>query len=76
MGQISTKKELIDSSLGKLFGEDKGDYPCHYVMMDRILHISDKGGKYGKGEIKAELDVKNLYGLIVISKEIPLCQDV
>ena len=27
------------------------------LMMDRILHISDTGGKYGKGEIKAELDV-------------------
>ena len=54
-----TKKELIDSSLGKLFGEDKGRLPMPpMLMMDRILHISDKGGKYGKGEIKAELDIK------------------
>jgi len=28
------------------------------LMMDRIIHISDEGGKYGKGEIKAELDIK------------------
>ncbi len=54
-----TKKELIDSGLGKLFGEYKGRLPMPpMLMMDRILHISDKGGKYGKGEIKAELDIK------------------
>ena len=54
-----TKKVLIDSSLGKLFGEDKARLPMPpMLMMDRILHISDKGGKYGKGEIKAELDIK------------------
>jgi 3-hydroxyacyl-[acyl-carrier protein] dehydratase/trans-2-decenoyl-[acyl-carrier protein] isomerase len=27
------------------------------LMMDRITHISDQGGKYGKGEIIAELDI-------------------
>jgi len=27
-------------------------------MLDRILKISDKGGKYGKGFILAEMDVK------------------
>jgi 3-hydroxyacyl-[acyl-carrier protein] dehydratase/trans-2-decenoyl-[acyl-carrier protein] isomerase len=26
-------------------------------MFDRITHISDEGGEYGKGEIVAELDV-------------------
>jgi len=26
-------------------------------MMDRILHIADTGGKYGKGIIEAELDI-------------------
>ena len=26
-------------------------------MVDRITHISDVGGKYGKGEIVAELDI-------------------
>ena len=54
-----TKEELIDSGLGKLFGEDKGRLPMPpMLMMDRIIHISDEGGKYGKGEIKAELDIK------------------
>jgi 3-hydroxyacyl-[acyl-carrier protein] dehydratase/trans-2-decenoyl-[acyl-carrier protein] isomerase len=28
------------------------------LMMDRITHISDQGGKYGKGEIVAELDIR------------------
>jgi 3-hydroxyacyl-[acyl-carrier protein] dehydratase/trans-2-decenoyl-[acyl-carrier protein] isomerase len=28
------------------------------LMMDRITHISDQGGKYGKGEIIAELDIR------------------
>jgi 3-hydroxyacyl-[acyl-carrier protein] dehydratase/trans-2-decenoyl-[acyl-carrier protein] isomerase len=27
------------------------------LMMDRIVHMSDEGGKYGKGEIIAELDI-------------------
>ena len=54
-----TEEELIDSGLGKLFGEDKGRLPMPpMLMLDRIIHISDEGGKYGKGEIKAELDIK------------------
>ena len=53
-----TKEDLINSSLGKLFGMDKGKLPAPpMLMMDRITHISDKGGKYGNGEIIAELDV-------------------
>jgi 3-hydroxyacyl-[acyl-carrier protein] dehydratase/trans-2-decenoyl-[acyl-carrier protein] isomerase len=53
-----TKEDLINSGLGKLFGVDKGKLPAPpMLMMDRILHISDEGGKYGKGEIKAELDI-------------------
>ena len=28
------------------------------LMIDRIALISDDGGKYGKGEIRAELDIK------------------
>eukprot|EP00581_Thalassiosira_minuscula_P024216 CAMPEP_0184422000 /NCGR_PEP_ID=MMETSP0738-20130409/70985_1 /TAXON_ID=385413 /ORGANISM="Thalassiosira miniscula, Strain CCMP1093" /LENGTH=46 /DNA_ID= /DNA_START= /DNA_END= /DNA_ORIENTATION= len=27
------------------------------LMMDRIAHISNTGGAYGKGEIIAELDI-------------------
>jgi 3-hydroxyacyl-[acyl-carrier protein] dehydratase/trans-2-decenoyl-[acyl-carrier protein] isomerase len=28
------------------------------LMMDRITHISDEGGAFGKGEIRAELDIR------------------
>jgi|TARA_Y100000780_G_C13510757_1_gene349836 3-hydroxyacyl-[acyl-carrier protein] dehydratase/trans-2-decenoyl-[acyl-carrier protein] isomerase len=53
-----TKEDLINSGLGKLFLGVKGKLPRPpMLMMDRILHISDEGGKYGKGEIKAELDI-------------------
>ena len=53
-----TKEDLINSGLGKLFLGKKGKLPRPpMLMMDRILHISDEGGKYGKGEIKAELDI-------------------
>ena len=54
-----TRKDLINSGIGKLFGKDMGKLPTPpMLMMDRILHISNTGGKYGKGEIKAELDIK------------------
>ena len=53
-----SKKELIEVGLGKLFGMDRGKLPMPpMLMVDRILHISDKGGKYEKGEIRAELDI-------------------
>ena len=53
-----TKKELIDVGLGKLFGMQRGKLPTPpMLMMDRITHISDIGGKYEKGEIIAELDI-------------------
>ena len=48
----------MNSGLGKLCGADRGKLPAPpMLMLDRILHISDEGGKYGKGEIKAELDI-------------------
>ena len=54
-----SKTDLINSGIGKLFGKDKGKLPMSpMLMMDRIIHISDTGGKYGKGQIKAELDIK------------------
>lgn len=53
-----SKKELIEVGLGKFFGMDRGKLPMPpMLMVDRILHISDKGGKYDKGEIRAELDI-------------------
>ncbi len=54
-----TYEELLMSGHGELFGPTNGRLPLpNMLMMDRITWISDEGGKYGKGEVKAELDIK------------------
>ena len=53
-----TKQELLDIGAGKIFGKNNGKLPLPpMLMIDRILQISKKGGKYGNGYIKAELDI-------------------
>jgi 3-hydroxyacyl-[acyl-carrier protein] dehydratase/trans-2-decenoyl-[acyl-carrier protein] isomerase len=50
--------DLIASGHGKLFGPTNGRLPKpNMLMLDRITLISDEGGEYGKGEIRAELDI-------------------
>ena len=52
-------EELLDCAHGKLFGPTNGRLPLpNMLMTDRISLITDEGGKYGKGEIKAELDIR------------------
>jgi 3-hydroxyacyl-[acyl-carrier protein] dehydratase/trans-2-decenoyl-[acyl-carrier protein] isomerase len=42
-----------------MFGPENGKLPKPPMLMtDRITLITADGGKYGKGEIKAELDIK------------------
>lgn len=54
-----THDELLKSGRGELYGPQNAQLPLpNMLMMDRIVHISDEGGKYGKGEIIAELDIK------------------
>lgn len=44
--------------MGEMFGPGNAQLPLpNMLMMDRITLISDTGGKYGKGEITAELDI-------------------
>ena len=51
--------ELIQCARGELFGMENGKLPLPQMLMtDRITLINDDGGKYGRGEIKAELDIK------------------
>lgn len=51
-------EELIQCAHGEIFGPTNGRLPLpNMLMTDRITHISESGGKYGKGEIKAELDI-------------------
>ena len=54
-----TREELLMSGRGELYGPANAQLPLpNMLMMDRIVHISDQGGKYGKGEIIAELDIR------------------
>lgn len=52
-------EDLIECAHGRMFGPTNGRLPLpNMLMMDRITLISSEGGKFGKGEIKAELDIR------------------
>jgi len=54
-----TYAELLDCGHAKMFGPGNAQLPLPPMLMfDRITRISDRNGKYGKGEIIAELDVR------------------
>jgi len=56
--QSFTREELLKSGRGELYGPDNAQLPLPpMLMMDRVIKITDEGGKYGKGEIIAELDI-------------------
>ena len=51
-------EDLLACGRGEMFGPDNGRLPLpDMLMMDRITHISDEGGAFGKGHIEAELDI-------------------
>jgi len=51
--------ELIDCAEGKLFGPGNAKLPSPPMLMfDRIINIQSKSGKFNKGLIEAELDIK------------------
>ena len=51
--------ELIDCAKGHLFGSENGRLPMPPMLMfDRITQITDTGGRYDKGLMIAELDIK------------------
>ncbi|MGD8587908.1 MAG: 3-hydroxyacyl-[acyl-carrier-protein] dehydratase FabA [Chromatiales bacterium] len=53
------RDELLECGQGEMFGPGNAQLPTpNMLMMDRIIHISDQGGKFGKGEIQAELDIQ------------------
>lgn len=50
---------LLACGRGELFGPGNAQLPLPPMLMfDRITSISEDGGEYGKGSIRAELDVK------------------
>ena len=53
------RDELLQCGQGEMFGPGNAQLPTpNMLMMDRITQISDRGGKFGKGEILAELDIQ------------------
>jgi len=54
------RDELLECGHGKMFGPGNAQLPTpNMLMMDRIVNIADHGGKFGKGEILAELDIRS-----------------
>ena len=52
------RDELLSCGNGEMFGLGNARLPVgNMLMMDRIVHISEEGGLYGKGQIIAELDI-------------------
>jgi len=52
-------EELLACGRGELFGPGNAQLPLPPMLMfDRISHISEDGGAHGKGEIRAELEVR------------------
>jgi 3-hydroxyacyl-[acyl-carrier protein] dehydratase/trans-2-decenoyl-[acyl-carrier protein] isomerase len=53
-----SKEDLLRCGRGEMFGLGNPQLPLPPMLMfDRITHISEEGGLFGKGEIRAELDV-------------------
>ena len=51
--------QLVACAEGRLFGNGNARLPAPAMLMfDRIVHIDDHGGQYGKGQILAELDIR------------------
>jgi 3-oxoacyl-[acyl-carrier-protein] synthase-1 len=54
-----TYEDLLQCGRGEMFGPGNAQLPLPpMLMLDRITHIREDGGIYGKGLIVAELDIK------------------
>ena len=54
-----TYDQLIDCAKGVLFGKGNAQLPMPPMLMfDRITSINENGGAFAKGEVIAELDIK------------------
>jgi len=51
-------EDLLRCARGELFDSESAKLPLPDMLMtDRVSLISNEGGKYGKGQIRAELDI-------------------
>lgn len=54
-----TDEEIRQHPTGEVFGKGRPQLPVREMLMvDRILELNSDGGKYGKGQIIAELDIR------------------
>src|SRR5690606_10497268 len=52
-------EELLACARGELFGQGNAQLPAPPMLMfDRITEVSETGGEFGKGFIRAEFDIK------------------
>ena len=52
-------EDLLRCARGEMFGDGNAQLPTpQMLMLDRITRISMEGGAYGKGELRAELDIR------------------
>ena len=52
-------EQLLACARGELFGDGNARLPLPPMLMfDRITHVDDHGGAFGKGVLRAELDVR------------------
>ena len=52
-------EDLLTCGRGEMFGPGNAQLPLPPMLMfDRITHISEDGGSYGKGQVVAELDIR------------------
>jgi 3-hydroxyacyl-[acyl-carrier protein] dehydratase/trans-2-decenoyl-[acyl-carrier protein] isomerase len=55
-----TYEELLQCGRGEMFGPGNAQLPMPPMLMfDRIVNITDDGGKANKGHIVAELDIRS-----------------
>lgn len=53
-----TREDLLMCGNGEMFGKGNAQLPLPpMLMVDRITKISDDSGRYGQGELVAELDI-------------------
>lgn len=53
-----TYEEILTCGEGTMFGPGNAQLPLpNMLMFDRITHIADDSGEFGKGQVVAELDI-------------------
>ena len=53
-----TRDQLLECASGAMFGPGNARLPAPPMLMfDRITHVSETGGAFGKGQLVAELDI-------------------